>query len=325
MRRSSALSLAVVALAALPLGCVGWRDLPRSNPAVAAATQHAAAVLTPEVTAAIAAYRRGLDGLARGLPAEIPATTLPRVQAALSALLMTTDEAVARLADSDRPLAIVEALSNSRKPHVRTPEGIGPRDWNKWWARAEAGLWNEHLQPILQRESQQYLERRSQLFARKYFHDPDDDGGNLIEGIVNSSFELFRSDQVGAVPDGRRSWPDSYGVSPWEAVARIEPFAAIDGEARFGALGALGVTRHLFPGQDGKETFLSEYVQRFGLRLGAGVTSRNNETGDLVLGVGLQVRSLTVWTLWDGEEDEVFVGLGSGDFRWLDELTTWFD
>jgi hypothetical protein len=180
-------------------------------------------------------------------------------------------------------------------------------------------LWQE-VGTILIEKSQPWLEQRANLFGRKYFHDPEDSGGNIVEAWMNSSFDVFRSARI-----GEPRFEASQGVSPWEATARLEPFVKLQEGNEIGIVGGLGTTYHLVPDHDGREDWQSRWVQRVGVRAGVGFLQQSGETGDFVFGGAVQIRSLTVWAMYDPEERDVFLAVGSGDSRWLGELTTWFD
>lgn len=166
-------------------------------------------------------------------------------------------------------------------------------------------------------------ERRLQLLERKYFHDPEDDGGNFLEGLLNSSLALTETYQIG--DPGWRTSPRAEGVSPWEAVARIEPVYSFADETELGAVAAIGLTRHFFPEFEGasatvKETPLSEWVKRAGVRIGAGVLDHPGESPDFATGAAIQLGSFSVWGLYNFEEDDFSVAIGAADFGFVKDL-----
>jgi hypothetical protein len=162
---------------------------------------------------------------------------------------------------------------------------------------------------------------RSDLFRRKYFEDATTQG-NFLEAWLNGSLGLFRSTDLGTVAEP--------GVSPWEALARFEPAVTVGGEERQLALGSLGLLHHFFPdyapsGHDPRatESLWSQWVQRVGVRVAAGAAITDTGGADFVFGAGLQVRSFTVWGIWNPEQDDFSLAIGLNDLAFLrDALPT---
>ncbi|MFK7740056.1 MAG: hypothetical protein AB8H80_06995 [Planctomycetota bacterium] len=317
MSTARAFCLLAVTVATTALSsCTPWSKL---SPSAALARTPAEQDARQRIDALLVAYRAELAELPK---ADESTSVASKAQAdeVVAALRDACTRHRQRLADGRPPYAVLESFKNARNQLLATPASAGLKAWNNMLTAPEDLAWQPSA-ALLRQLSQPILDGRADLFARKYFHDPKDEGGNLVEGYLNSRFDLFRSAQLGEHGGADDSSP--YGVSPWEAIARLEPFASVDGSSDVGLLGAVGITRHLFPNGQGEDLW-SRYLQRVGLRLGAGATMGSGEAGDFVLGVGVQLRSWTVWTLWNAEDEDVIVGIGSGDFRWLGELTTWF-
>ena len=189
--------------------------------------------------------------------------------------------------------------------------------------RSEDAIYRETL---LERARQDYdfgLQRRLTLLERKYFHDPEDDGGNFLEGLMNSSFRLTQTYQV--CDQGWQESPRVQGVSRWEAVARIEPVYSFSDETELGAVASIGLTRHFFPQfEDGsatvQETPLSEWVKRAGVRIGAGILDHPGENPDFATGAAIQLGSFSVWGLYNFEEEDFSVAIGAADFEFVKDL-----
>ncbi len=336
--RTLGFSGAGLLIATLLAGCSAW---PRE---VAPETR---AAVTRPVRDVLAPYLDGLRQLVAALPdpanGDDPGDRLALVAARARGNALVRDAEAARrlLAAGEPTLGVIESLKNHRAQHLAPPwrvlelaedqrnagAAFGARftqpERKLWEAAGGPGdlLGDELLVP--------YLERRSALFDRKYFHDPDDQGGNFIEGWLNSRLAWFRSAQI-----GDPGWEASAGVSPWEGIARLEPIGSLDGQGSLGMMAALGTTYHFFPAAGATESgapraeeggLLADWLQRAGLRAGVGVSERDGETVDLLLGAGVQLRSLTVWGLWNPEEDEFSVGFGAADFRWVTEALTVFE
>lgn len=302
-------ALCALALAVLPFAA-GCRSAP--PPATARVDTEVVAARRKIVFAAVAAWRVGVTQLRDALALD---ATRAAAAAFAAELVQLAARAELDLTATSEPFTVLERLKNERERVVAKVLDAGLFDE---LATPEQELWKGPA-GLLLAEARPWLDRRADLFARKYFHDPDDQGGNLVEGILNSSFDLFRSVQI-----GDQGWQQSAGVSPWEAVARLEPFARVDDLGQLGLLAGLGTTYHFFPADADDDGLLPAWIQRVGVRLGAGYLRQEGDHGDLVLGGALQVRSLSVWCLWQPEENDVFVAVGAADFRWLGELTTWF-
>ena len=72
------------------------------------------------------------------------------------------------------------------------------------------------------------------------------------------------------------------------------------------------------------ETLCSELVRKVGLRLGVGATLVDEEAR-LLLGGGMQLRSLALWGLYEPEDQIFMVGAGLADLGWLANYVGWFD
>lgn len=191
----------------------------------------------------------------------------------------------------------------------------------------ENELWTESDNYENQREEYAgTLWRRQLLFERKYFGE-EGETSNYLEAGLNGllSFTSFN-----AGDDHANSWPRTDGVSSIEAIARIEPIVTIDDGNQAGLMGAVGLTQHLFPefkkspeaefGWRKEETDLSDWVKRIGVRVGGGILEDGGNRPDLVLGSALQIRSLSVWAIYNFEEDEFSIAVGASD---LGLFTDW--
>ena len=333
MRRRLAVGVALVALFAS--GCTSWVIDLEGLPAQPTFDEVRSRYADP-LRDYLASLRVLATDLAPNAESREPAAgdpAMPAVRTAARELalayLRRTEATFAALHSSPTPVKLLEDLKNARVELRKRTEGgfsTAPRPKARALAEFKRVFRDEDdanwapVGNVLLEEAQEWLDRRADLFSRKYFHDPTDEGGNILEAYLNSKW-IFRSARL-----AEDRHPDSAGVSPWEATARLEPVAAVEDANRLGVMGAIGVTYHLFPSGDGGTwDTISDWVQRTGVRVGVGYLEQSGETGNLALGGALQLRSLTVWGLYDAEESDFFVAIGAGDFRWLGELTTWFD
>lgn len=189
------------------------------------------------------------------------------------------------------------------------------------WTKRHQDSWTAALGPMLEPGYVAELVVRRELLARKYLQDEYAEGGNFLEGLVNSRFPLTR------FQEGAEAWYREAGVSAFEVPFRIEPLIGLqdDGLSK-GLLVSTGLLLHLFPEVEvdgfqarNEESFWSEYLKRVGLRIGAGVGWERGEAGAFVLGAGLQLRSFSAWAVHDFEQDDTSLMLGLSDLGFLQD------
>lgn len=194
--------------------------------------------------------------------------------------------------------------------------------------RAEQSAYNMHLQPYLKGEYINLVRLQDQLLQRKYFQNETAKNANFIEGAVNSYWSLTRADHS----DLKNVSADPHlGVSPWEAIFRLEPTLALHHGGQLAVMGSAGLSYAFFPEvrHDGKsvafdETFWSKWLQKGGGRLGIGVGQIDNRTHFLA-GGGVQLYSAGVWGIYDPEGRSFMLGISAADLSKLKKVISWLE
>ena len=234
--------------------------------------------------------------------------------------------ALLRLVDA-RPvdtLAIRAALRDFKDYRNDKKNKLGPlTDLGRELLQAEnRGHWPP-LASYLEGDYLEYLVVKHELLERKYFEEDDPTQANLLEGWINGRFDLFRYREKG------EAWYRHHGVSAWEATVRTEPVVVFSGANDAGVLFAGGLIYDFFPEvsqrpddpytADVHEDFLSRQVKRVGLRVGAGAVF-DGEGPDLLLGLGLQVRAVSLWATYQPEDTDWSLAFGISEWDWLKKL-----
>jgi len=120
------------------------------------------------------------------------------------------------------------------------------------------------------------------------------------------------------------------GISPWEAVIRLEPAATFKHGAQAAVLGAAGLSYTFFPAIDrGKrppgfeENFWSKWPKKSGGRIAVGVGSSGGKAR-ILLGTGVQINALGLWGLYDLEGRDFLFGLSASDLSIIKKVVPWF-
>lgn len=193
--------------------------------------------------------------------------------------------------------------------------------------RAETEAYNTHLQPYLKEEYLGLIRLQDQLLERKYFKNETAKNANFLEGIVNSYWSLTRADHS----DIRKVLAEPHlGVSPWEAIFRLEPTVAVHNGARGAILGTAGLCYAFFPEvvRDGvaatfRESFWSRWVEKTGGRLGVGVGEIEGDAR-LLLGTGVQLNAVGLWGLYEPDGDRFMFGVSASDLSKFRKVVSWF-
>jgi hypothetical protein len=194
--------------------------------------------------------------------------------------------------------------------------------------RAEQKAYNTHLQPYRKDEYLNLIALQDRLLERKYFKAETAKNANFLEGIVNSHWSLTRADHS----DIKKMLDEPHlGVSPWEAVFRLEPAIAIHGGVQAALLGTAGLSYAFFPDIDRStatatmhDSFWSKWVQKSGGRIGIGVGEIDNHAR-LLLGTGVQINALSLWGLYKPAGGTFMLGIGASDLSKLKKVFTWFE
>lgn len=313
------------------------RSAPEQPPVAAPAAGAAAGVQSADPAQALAHYRQLLEGVSSDLvPTELP----PDAKPALMEWLNDLKDAAGTTAPTPAGIdglksyrvprgddlvrwfnARCESIEDEGAPDAEARSDALNKSKNEWIDR-EHRAWMDNLDVFI--EDQRLIEQlvvRRELLERKYLQDEYVEGGNFLEGFVNSRLGFTRYEE------GASAWYRTAGVSAFEVPFRIEPLVGLeDDELSEGLLLSTGLLYHLFPAVSvqgfearSQESLWSKYLKRIGLRVGAGIGFEDGESGDFVLAAGLQVRSLTAWAVRDFEQDETTVMLGLSDLGFLED------
>jgi len=299
-RPALALALALVVLAPLAGGAGELPDAAKIQAYVVGVKELAGEIGDPPgPDQSIKAY---LDGcVARAADLVVLATATPPDRAALLAELRRIMDERNRAKDALGELTVLGR-------HLLREEN------HEQWPALGAYLKGDYLE---------YLVVKRELLERKYFEEDDPAEANLLEGWING--------RVGFLQYRERSqaWYRSHGVSAWEVTVRTEPVVLLAGSNDAGVLFAGGLLYNFFPTvtqrpddpftADVSDGFLSKQVKRVGLRAGAGAVF-DGEGPDLLLGLGLQVRAISVWGTYQPEDTEWSVAFGISDWDWVKKL-----
>ena len=192
---------------------------------------------------------------------------------------------------------------------------------------AEGKSYNRYLQPYRKDEYLRLSRLQEELLERKYFQTETAKNANFLEGYLNGLVGFTQADrgEVNAVLLEPR-----LGVSPWEAVFRLEPLLVFTDTVQPAILAALGLNFTFFPSVDRslvpeslEENFGSKYVKKAGGRLGVGV-GRVDEKAALLLGGGLQLNAVGLWGLYGPEAKRLLFGISLADLSVLKTVLPWF-
>lgn len=189
----------------------------------------------------------------------------------------------------------------------------------------EHDAYTECLYPFFENNRLAWLRLQNAFLERKYFKTETAKNANFLEGYVNSKWSLTH-----AHPDELRSTtgPRPLGVSPWEAIFRFEPAAAMRGGPQAAILGTAGLAYTCFPDIDttkieAKETFASKYLQKAGIRAGVGAATLSGKTR-LLTGPGVQINAVAAWALYDPRDRTWMLGISMADLSKLEKVLGWF-
>jgi hypothetical protein len=330
MRATPIVPPAVLLLAALSFGC---NVLPPAS--TGAAPAGTAASANVDVKAKLEGYASEVERLEAALAGALAGGEIS--EASRKSFAENLDRVLkdlvhdARLRLSLFPAALKEQVAlvekfkdfrlekiNALRPSL--PEDPAHRPWAQEELRKENAVYLEKLQELLADKMVRDHTVRVDVFKRKYFSGGEDDKGNFLEGYINGKVPLFTSTEEPT----DESWYRTAGVSHFESTLRLEPLVVFDSEENAAALATAGLVYHFFPKYDPQgfdanpsEDFLSQWVQRLGLRAGLGAQDREDEGLDFIIGAGLQVRSFTIWGVYNTEEDDVSAAFGVSDFKFL--------
>lgn len=182
--------------------------------------------------------------------------------------------------------------------------------------RIEKQAYDKYIQPYRKAEYVSLISLQDQLLERKYFKTETAKNANFLEGYINGHWSLTRADHS----DVKRVLAEPHlGVSPWEAIFRLEPALAFNGGAQVAILGTAGLSYTFFPSINREksppsfdESFLSKWVEKTGGRIGVGVGHIHSDTR-LLVGGGVQINALGLWGLYEPDDRIFMLGVSSAN------------
>lgn len=194
--------------------------------------------------------------------------------------------------------------------------------------RMENKFYSDILNPYRKEDILALIRLQDQLIDRKYFQGQTTESSNFLEAYVNSHWGFTRADHS----DPLQAMRDPHlGISPWEAIFRIEPALAFDSGAQPALMGTVGLTRTFFPTlnrfvnpPEFNESVWSAYLKKTGVRLGLGVARLDHKTR-MLLGAGIQVSALALWGVYEPKDDEFLFAVGLSDLSVLKNIVGWYD
>jgi hypothetical protein len=226
--------------------------------------------------------------------------------------------------DSSLPAAL-DALA---KKHLEADDLLTGRTSGSPAVRAEKVAYDKYLQPY---EKRQYIWRialQQELLERKYFQTETAKNANYFEGLVNSRWALTRAD-LSAL--NKTPVDPHLGVSPWEAIFRLEPALAFHDGTQVALLGTAGLSYTFFPDIDLdktppslEETFWSDWIKKSGGRVGIGIGRKDNKSY-LLTGLGVQVNAVGIWGIYQPDDKIFMLGLSTSDLSGLKKVLPWFE
>jgi hypothetical protein len=222
---------------------------------------------------------------------------------------------------------VSEAFRKLVALRLEAGSGFTPQTSDAVGVQVEREAYDAYLLPYLQDEYIGLVALQDRLLERKYFAGATAKSANFIERYVNGKWALTRADHsnIKRVLAGPH-----LGVSPWEAVIRLEPAATFNRGAQAAVLGTAGLSYTFFPVVDrGKtppgfdEDFWSKWLKKSGGKIGIGVGSNENKARVLV-GTGLQLNGLVFWALYEPEGRDFMLGLSASDLSIIKKVVPWF-
>jgi len=225
------------------------------------------------------------------------------------------------------PEALDKRLSEFKRFRLETKnqDTIQARMSDSFARRQEKTLWSLLVEPYTKESYLGRLVQERTLLSRRNYDFDFAASGNFIEKPINDNVRLlqYRNEQ---------RWYRQHGVSRFEFGAGAEPFILLDDDNSLGIMASLSLRYHLFPdvSQNEKNRYLPElqydgwwdrrltrHLRTFGIRVGAGALF-DGPTG--AFGVGLSLRSLTVWGIYSTGDTEYSLAIGFTDFEWLKKI-----
>lgn len=189
--------------------------------------------------------------------------------------------------------------------------------------RQEIKAYKDILFPYMEVRYLGVIRARNALWEGKYFADWDKEG-NFLEAWLNSHTPLTSFSIANQLN------PPNYGVSPWEFTVRAEPIVLLDTGHEAAALFAVGCLYNVFPRVEIKDNgeiessrdFFSNYLAKFGPRLGVGTTF--NSPHDVYLAGGVQIRAWSIWYVYNAADYTWAFAIGLSDWSWIKEFLPYF-
>jgi hypothetical protein len=165
---------------------------------------------------------------------------------------------------------------------------------------------------------------QDELRERKYFRSETEEDASSLEAYAKRHYSLMRTDVTAGLSTR------NLGISPWEAMFRVEPTLAFDNGPQAALLGTVGLSYTFFPGLDllqtpptFDESLLSKYLQKSGVRLGAGPGQFDGQRIRLLLGAGIQVNAIAIWALYQPVDEKFMLAVSASDLSKLKDVMGW--
>jgi hypothetical protein len=209
-----------------------------------------------------------------------------------------------------------------------TDKNLSPDTSGRPGVVAEQEAYNKYLQPYRKEEFIGLIGLQDKLLERKYFQTQTAKNANYLEGIVNGYWSLTRADQS----DPKKVLAQPHlGVSPWEAIFRLEPALAFHDGTQPAILGTAGLSYAFFPEIDFQkapvdfhESFQSKWIKKTGGRVGIGVGRKESKT-HLLTGIGMQINAVAVWVIYQPDDQIWMLGLSASDLSKIKKVLPFFD
>lgn len=190
---------------------------------------------------------------------------------------------------------------------------------------AEQTAYNSHLYPYRKAEYISFVALQDQLLERKYFRTETAKNSNFLEAYANSNLPLTKAD-INAGTD-----TPNLGVSPWEAIFRLEPAVVFVDGTHLAILGTAGLSFTFFPEIDRskvpirfQESFKSKQIKKSGGRIGIGAGQIDDKTR-LLMGAGMQISAIAFWGLYEPDRETTMLGISASDLSKMKKFIGWFD
>jgi len=222
---------------------------------------------------------------------------------------------------------VSEAFHKLVSMRLEALSGLTPQTSGAAGVRAEKDAYDAYLQPFLLDEYIGLVALQDRLLERKYFKSETAQYSNFIERYINGKWSLTRADHSDIT---KVLGEPHLGISPWEAIVRLEPAATFNRGAQAAILGTAGLSYTFFPVIDRSKTppgfdesFWSKWLKKSGGKITIGVGSNENKAR-ILAGTGVQINAVVLWALYEPEGRDFMFGLSASDLGVIKKIVPWF-